>query len=97
MVDLMTPFAKGWFVDKDFLGRASIKLVLPALLPKFSYKALSISNGGQAQRVWMQTVLAGLHPEKKQAIMENLIEYCGLDTYAMYAILQYLEERMRTT
>jgi len=94
MIDLMTPFAKGWFVDKDFFGKASIKLVLPALLPEFSYKELNISNGGQAQRVWMQTVLEGKNSGKKQEIMEDMREYCGLDTYAMYAILKYLEERV---
>ena len=25
MVDLMVPFSKGWFVDKDFFGRALVK------------------------------------------------------------------------
>ncbi|MDO8569552.1 MAG: DUF2779 domain-containing protein [bacterium] len=97
MVDLMTPFSKGWFVDKDFFGRASIKLVLPALLPEFSYKELNISNGGQAQRVWMQTVLENKNPEKKQEIMNDMREYCGLDTYAMYAILKYLKEKVQLT
>ena len=94
MVDLMTPFAKGWFVDKDFFGRSSIKLVLPTLLPEFSYKELNISNGGQAQRVWMQTVLKGMNPDKKQQIMDDLKKYCGLDTYAMYAIFKYLTEKV---
>lgn len=96
MVDLMTPFSKGWFVDKDFFGRASIKLVLPALLPEFSYKKLNISEGGQAQRVWMQTVLEGKNLGNKQKIMDDMREYCGLDTYAMYAILKYLEERVQS-
>jgi hypothetical protein len=94
MVDLMTPFSKGWFVDKDFFGRASIKLVLPALLPELSYKKLNISNGGQAQRVWIETVLQGKDSDKKEKIMDDLREYCKLDTYAMYAILKYLEERV---
>ncbi|MEX2013452.1 MAG: DUF2779 domain-containing protein [Parcubacteria group bacterium] len=94
MVDLMVPFSKGWFVDKDFFGRASIKSVLPALLPEFSYKELNISDGGQAQRVWMQTVLGGKNQDKKEQIMADLREYCGLDTYAMYAIFVYLKERV---
>lgn len=94
MIDLMVPFSKGWFVDKDFFGKASIKSVLPALLPEFSYKKLNISEGGQAQRVWMQTVLGGKDPDKKEKIMADLLEYCGLDTYAMYAILKYLEEKV---
>jgi hypothetical protein len=86
----MTPFSKGWFVDKDFFGSSSIKSVLPALLPEFSYKELDISGGGQAQRVWMETVLQGKNPEKKEKVLVDLIKYCNLDTYAMYAIFRYL-------
>ena len=94
MVDLMIPFSKGWFVDKDFFGKASIKWVLPALLPDFSYKELNISNGGQAQRVWMETVLQNKNPDQKKQIMDDLREYCTLDTYAMYAIFKYLEGKI---
>lgn len=94
MVDLMVPFSKGWFVDKNFFGRASIKSVLPALLPDFSYKKLNISHGGQAQRVWMETVLRGKNGKDKDKIMADLREYCNLDTYAMYAIFKYLEGKI---
>ena len=94
MVDLMTPFAKGFFVDKKFFGSASIKAVLPALLPEFSYKELDISGGGQAQRVWMETVLEGKEPEKKEKVMADLRKYCSLDTYAMYAIYKYLLDKI---
>ncbi len=94
MVDLITPFSKGWFVDKDFFGKASVKWVLPALLPELSYKELNISNGGQAQRIWMETVLKGKNPEQKDKIMDDLRKYCNLDTYAMYVILKYLEEKI---
>lgn len=94
MVDLMTPFSKGWFVDKDFFGKASIKWVLPALLPEFSYKELNISNGGQAQRVWTETVLKGKNPSEKDKIMDDLRRYCNLDTYAMYAIYKYLLKKV---
>lgn len=93
-VDLMTPFAKGWFVDKEFFGSASIKWVLPALLPEFSYKELDISGGGQAQRIWMETVLQGKNPGEKEKVMSNLRKYCSLDTYAMYAIYKYLLEKI---
>ncbi len=95
MVDLMVPFSKGWFVDKDFFGRSSIKSVLPALLPDFSYKDLNISHGGQAQRVWMETILRGKNQKDKEKIMADLREYCNLDTYAMYAIFKYLQDKVR--
>jgi hypothetical protein len=99
MVDLMVPFSKGWFVDKDFFGRASIKWVLPALLPEpeLNYKNLPISNGAKAQRIWMQTVLQGKNGEEKDKIMKDLIQYCNLDTYAMYAIFKYLKEKVYST
>lgn len=94
IVDLMTPFAKGWFVDKDFFGSASIKAVLPALLPEFSYKALAISGGADAQRIWMETVLKNQNLNLKNQIFEDLRKYCGLDTYAMYAIFKYLTSKV---
>ena len=92
MVDLMIPFQKGWFVDKDFFGSASLKAVLPVLVPELSYKELEVSHGGMAQRVWMDTVLKGKNLETKNEIMGHLRKYCTLDTYAMYAIYKYLLE-----
>ena len=96
MVDLMIPFSKGWFVDKDFFGSASIKAVLPVLLPELSYKKLEIGGGADAQRIWMETVLKGLNSgwdpnsTEREKIFADLRKYCTLDTYAMYAIYQYL-------
>ncbi|MFZ2484972.1 MAG: DUF2779 domain-containing protein, partial [Minisyncoccia bacterium] len=92
MVDLMDPFIKGWFVDKDFIGSASIKRVLPVLVPELSYKELEVSHGGMAQRVWMQTMLKGKNIDSKDEIIGHLKKYCALDTYAMYAIYKYLLE-----
>ncbi len=98
MVDLMDPFSKGWFVDKGFFGSASLKAVLPVLFPdtpELSYDELVVSHGGQAQRVWMETVLAGKNIEKKDEIMEHLRKYCALDTYSMYAVLKYLSNKFK--
>jgi hypothetical protein len=92
MVDLMDPFSKGWFVDKDFFGSASIKKVLPVLVPELSYKELEVSHGGMAQRVWMETMLKGKNIDSKDEIIGHLKKYCALDTYAMYAIYKYLKE-----
>ncbi|MBP9827039.1 DUF2779 domain-containing protein, partial [Candidatus Saccharibacteria bacterium] len=57
--DLMLPFSSGWYVDKDFYGSASIKKVLPVLVPELSYKDLDIQEGQGAQRLWMSAVLDG--------------------------------------
>lgn len=83
IVDLMIPFAKGWFVDKRFCGSASIKNVLPVIAPHLSYKTLGIQEGASAQRLWTQSVIDGKDHIDKEVLFADLIEYCKLDTLAM--------------
>lgn len=90
IVDLMIPFSSGWYADKDFMGSASIKYVLPVLVPELSYKELTIQEGGTAQRTWMDTILNGKSPENKDQILSNLRQYCALDTLAMVEIYRKL-------
>lgn len=92
VVDLMTPFSSGWYAHKDFLGSASIKKVLPVLVPELSYKDLEIGEGGTAQRMWMETVLEGKHEAERENIFHNLDTYCALDTLAMVKIYEKLIE-----
>jgi hypothetical protein len=90
VIDLKTPFSEGWFVDKDFYGSASIKAVLPVLVPELSYKELNIRGGNTAQRVWMELVQQGLHQDTRDEILEDLRKYCHLDTLAMVRIWEEL-------
>jgi len=91
VLDLMKPFFVGWYKDKDFYGSASIKNVLPVLAPELSYKDMDISEGLSAQRLWMQAVYENTHGEQeKTKLMENLRQYCELDTYAMVKIFEFL-------
>lgn len=86
IVDLMTPFSSNWYVDADFCGSASIKKVLPVLVPELSHKMLDISDGATAQRLWMEAVLDGKRPDEKEKILSDLLDYCKLDTLAMVEI-----------
>lgn len=90
VVDLMIPFSEGWYVDKRFLGSASIKKVLPVLCPELSYKTLGIQEGSAAQRLWMEAVLDGKRANEKQRILDDLVEYCKMDTFAMVRIYEQL-------
>jgi hypothetical protein len=90
--DLMTPFSTSAYVHKDFFGSASIKKVLPVLIPELSYKDLDIHAGGAAQRLWMESVLEGKRADEKEKILADLLKYCELDTLAMVRIYQYLVE-----
>jgi len=92
VVDLMIPFSTCAYVHKDFFGSASIKKVLPALIPELSYKDLDIHAGGAAQRLWMETVLDDKRPNEKEKILSDLLKYCELDTLAMVRIYQFLNK-----
>lgn len=92
MKDLMWPFAAGWYVDKEFMGRTSIKNVLPVLVPELSYEELAIQEGGSAQRTWTETVIEGQHRQQRQQIFDNLREYNKLDTLAMVEIYNLLNK-----
>jgi hypothetical protein len=92
IVDLIIPFKNKWYDDPRCEGSASIKAVLPVLCPKLSYKELGIQEGGSAQRLWMEAVLDSKRAEQKDQILEDLIEYCKLDTYAMVEIYRCLKE-----
>lgn len=90
VVDLMAPFSNGHYVHKDFFGSASIKNVLPVLIPELSYKDLDIHAGGAAQRLWMESILGGKRENEKEKILADLLKYCELDTLAMVRIYQFL-------
>ncbi len=90
--DLMIPFSKGWYVDKDFCGSTSIKKVLPVIVPALSYSGLGIHEGGTAQRLWMQAVIDGKDSIDKEVMFADLLEYCKLDTLAMVDIFNVLRK-----
>ena len=90
--DLMTPFAKMWFFDRDFFGSASVKKVLPVLAPELSYKELEVDNGLLARRVWTETVLNNKNGHNRTEVMCNLRKYCELDTFGMVRILEELQK-----
>ena len=89
-MDLKVPFSNSWYVNKDFGGSASIKDVLPVLVPSLSYKDNDISDGKTAQRMWMEAVLDGKRNGEKDKILDDLDKYCKLDTLAMVEIYKRL-------
>lgn len=88
--DLMDIFSKQYYVHKGFKGRVSIKNVLPVLVPELSYKTLNIQEGGTASQQWDIITRPQITPGEKECIINDLKEYCKLDTLAMYKIWEYL-------
>ncbi len=88
--DLMEIFQKQFYVHPEFRGKVSIKKVLPVMVPKLSYKELEIKEGGSAMEAWYEMVFGDGSQEDRKKISADLRTYCGLDTYAMYAIWKEL-------
>lgn len=89
--DLMKVFKKD-YLHPDFNGSASIKNVLPVLLPELSYKALDIQNGTMALTEWERMLAEHTGDGEREEIKKNLLEYCKLDTLAMVEIYKKLRE-----
>jgi len=90
--DLKTIFSKNYYVDYRFKGSASIKNVLPVLIPELSYDSLNIRKGDQASERWEKMIHPETNKEEKGKIKKDLLEYCKLDTWAMLEIYNYLME-----
>lgn len=90
VIDLMKPFADETITDPMFKGGASIKAVLPALLPELSYDDLDIREGSSASRLWKEVTLTNPTAREREKVYADLIAYCTRDTWAMVAIHEAL-------
>lgn len=91
VLDLGEVFSKQMYVDYRFKGSWSLKNILPVMAPELSYKELEIGNGTKAMQEWKRLVYEKVHPKEKETIIDNLLKYCALDTYAMIKIMESLK------
>ncbi len=90
--DLEDIFTKRYYIHRGFLGKTSIKNVLPVLAPQLSYEGLEIREGTAASAAWPKLVSGELSDAEREKVCEALRKYCGLDSYAMYAIWMELRK-----
>jgi len=88
--DLEKIFSKGFYIHPGFLGKTSIKNVLPVLCPDLSYKDLNIGDGQTASIRWYHMATKRYDDAECQTIYEDLCKYCHLDTLAMVEIFNVL-------
>ena len=84
-VDLLIPFRQAWYYLPEMGKSASIKSVLPALAPQFSYDDLAISNGGDASETFLAMITKSFEGDY-HATIKDLLKYCERDTYGMVII-----------
>jgi hypothetical protein len=90
VIDLMDVFSEQMVVHPGFRGKTSIKWVLPALVPRLSYKGLAIQEGATASETWNAIVTGALEPDEAEQAKRDLLTYCGLDSLAMVEIWRAL-------
>jgi len=89
MFDLMQIVKQGYYVDSRFGGSASIKKVLPVVVPELSYKNLNIQEGGTASSSWPVLTDPAMPADQKAQLKKDMLEYCALDTFAMVEIYRF--------
>lgn len=90
IVDLMDVFSTGAYTHPDFEGSCSIKAVMPVLVPELSYKVLDIQEGGSASATWNRIATGAATGDSVDAQRHALLQYCALDTQAMWEIWRVL-------
>lgn len=90
--DLMDIVANQHYVHPGFEGRASIKKVLPVLAPHLSYKTLGVQNGTEAIEAYRKITRGELTGEALKEKERQMLEYCELDTKAMYVIWKHFND-----
>jgi hypothetical protein len=90
MVDLAIPFRLGYCYRKEMKGSASLKAVLPALVPELGYEDMAIGGGQEASAAYSMLCRTDDEAEKSH-IKKSLLEYCRLDTLGMVRVVEVLE------
>ena len=81
--DLEAVFKKN-YLHPEFLGRTSIKAILPVLVPGMSYAGLEIQEGNNASAAW-DLMICG-----EGDYADGLRKYCRLDTEGLVEIYRRL-------
>lgn len=90
--DLQVIFKKAYF-HPGFQGSYSLKKVLPVIVPHLSYDDLAIQSGNDAPLVW-EGLLECEDEQQRLAMIEQLRQYCQLDTWGMVEIYRVLRQTL---
>ena len=87
--DLKKIFSKDYYFDTGFKGSASIKKVLPVLVPSMNYDQLDdVQNGMVAMKRLVDLITNKIPTDQRETTIINLLKYCGQDSLAMLKIFE---------
>ncbi|MBI2486886.1 MAG: DUF2779 domain-containing protein [Deltaproteobacteria bacterium] len=81
---------KSHYKHPGFGPSNSLKCVLPVLVPHLNYQELNVSDGTEAQVFW-NTIIRTDDDEGRGKMINDLKEYCTLDTLGMVEIHKFLQ------
>jgi len=92
--DLKRVVSDGYYVDPACKWSASIKKVLPVLVPEMSYDGMEIGRWDVAMRALYDLITHKTAEYERSQIIKNLLLYCWQDTLAMVRIFEAVREMM---
>lgn len=95
LFDLL-PLVRRTVYHPAFFGSFSLKRVVPALSPRFTWGDLpGIADGGAASRSWHALARGELSPAAAARILSELRAYCGRDSLALAELITALRRLAR--
>jgi hypothetical protein len=88
--DLYEPFSRYRYFDRRFKWSASIKKVLPVLVPELTYDNLAIWKGDKAMNKLAELLRWSISETDKLQAAKDLLIYCRQDSWAMVEIYRKL-------
>ncbi len=92
LFDLL-PLVRRFVRHPDFHGRASLKMVLPALVHDLSYHGLNIQNGAVAGLRYAAAFTDDRPDAERRRLFDDLRAYCATDTLALVRLFETLRAR----
>lgn len=93
--DLKEVFSNGHYFDIAFKWSASIKKVLPAMVPEMTYEWMEIGNGLLASQILYKLVSNKIIDDGERIHkIKKLLLYCGQDSIAMMKIWEKVKNEI---
>jgi hypothetical protein len=90
LIDLL-PVTRRSYYHRDMRGSWSFKAVLPTVDPALSYADLEgVQASADAPRAFLELSAPETTKERRQVLREQLLRYCGRDTYGMVVLRRFL-------
>ena len=90
MVDLTYPIMNGLYYHPKMRGTYSLKKLYAVINDNHGYNELDIDHGLKAVEAYRN--LDSLSEEERLKVRQELLEYCGMDTYAMLKLVNHLKK-----